>query len=129
MKPRPVISLALPRAVGVESECEIADVRLRDSADIDALHRRLDEQLPDGLTLLSAEPAEGRPASSRLRAVAYRVDVFDDVDWDEAIARYQAAEEAVVTRTAPNKADKRVDVKQFCSGIEHRRGRLLIELE
>jgi radical SAM-linked protein len=129
MKPRPVISLALPRAVGVESECEIADVRLRDEADTDELCRRLDGQLPDGLILLSAELAEGRPASSRVRAVAYQVDVTDDVDWDEAIARYQAAEEAAVTRKAPNKADKQVDVKQFCSGIDHRRGRLSIELE
>ena len=79
--------------------------------------------------MLAAELADGRPASSRLRAVAYQVDVSDAVDWDEAIARYEAAEEAVITRTAPDKADKRVDVKRFCSAIEYRPGRLLIELE
>jgi len=38
------------------------------------------------------------------------------------------AEEAVVTRTAPQKADKRVDVKRFCMSVEHQPGRLLLEL-
>jgi hypothetical protein len=44
--------------------------------------------------------------------------VAGDIDWDEALDRYAAAEQAVVTRSAPNKAAKRVDVRSFCSRIE-----------
>ncbi len=118
MKPRPVIALALPRAVGVESEAELADVELTTEADRDEIAVRLAGQLPEGLTLTSIEPAEGRPAASRVSAVDYLVDVAGNIDWDAALSRYAAAEQAVVTRSAPNKAAKRVDVRSFCSRIE-----------
>jgi radical SAM-linked protein len=118
MKPRPVIALALPRAVGVESEAELADVELTAPADPAEIAGRLAAELPEGLTLVAIEPAHGRPAASRVRAVDYLVDVTGDVDWDDALDRYAAAEQAVVTRSAPNKAAKRVDVRSFCSQIE-----------
>jgi radical SAM-linked protein len=129
MKPRPVISLALPRAVGVESEAELADVELVGVASPQDVAARLAEQLPEGMTVTAIDASSGRPASSRLRAVHYALDVADDLDWDVAIERYHAADEAAVTRTAPNKADKRVDVKRFCTSVEHTPGRLLLELE
>jgi radical SAM-linked protein len=128
MKPRPVISLALPRAVGVESEAELADVELVGEPHPADVATALAAQLPEGLAVAGVEHSHGKPASSRLRGVDYTVDVDDDLDWDEAIARYNAAEEAVVTRTAPAKADKRVDVKRFCTSVEHEPGRLLLEL-
>ena len=118
MKPRPVIALALPRAVGVESEAELADVELVASAECDEIASKLAGQLPEGLSLISIEPAQGKPAASRVRAVEYLVDVAGDIDWDDALNRYAAADEAVVTRSAPNKAAKRVDVRSFCSQIE-----------
>jgi radical SAM-linked protein len=118
MKPRPVIALALPRAVGVESEAELADVELTAAADPEQIASRLASELPEGISLISIEPAQGRPAASRVSAVEYLVDVAGDIDWDDALHRYAAADQAVVTRSAPNKAAKRVDVRSFCSQIE-----------
>jgi radical SAM-linked protein len=118
MKPRPVIALALPRAVGVESIAELADVELTEAAECDQIADRLAPELPEGFSLGSIEPAEGKPAASRVRAVHYLVDVAGDIDWDAAIHRYMAADEAVVTRGAPNKAAKRIDVRSFCSQVE-----------
>jgi hypothetical protein len=63
------------------------------------------------------EPAEGKQAASRVRAVHYLIEVADDVDWEAAVARFLAADEAIVTRTAPNKAAKRVDVRRFCTQL------------
>jgi uncharacterized protein (DUF2344 family) len=97
MKPRPVIALALPRAVGVE---------------------RLASQLPAGFGLLGVEHAEGKQAASRVRAVRYLVETDDGVDWEAAVARYLQSDEAVVTRTAPKKPDKRVDVRRFCARLQ-----------
>jgi len=129
MKPRPVIALALPRAVGVESEGELADVDLTTDPDPAELSERLAAQLPAGFALLSATPAEGRNAASRVRAARYRIDVADDLDWDEAVARYLAASEAFVIRTAPNKADRRIDVRAFCHTIERVERGLAVEID
>ena len=116
MRPRPVIALALPRAVGVQSEAELADVELTSEPAAAELCQRLSEQLPAGFELIAAEPAVGKPAASR---VSYLIEVADDLDWDQAVERYLAAGEAVVTRTAPKKADKRIDVRAFCTRISH----------
>jgi radical SAM-linked protein len=117
MKPRPVIALALPRAVGVQSESELADIELTSDPTPEELQQQLARQLPAGLELLAVEPAEGKQAASRVRAVHYLIEVADDVDWEAAIARFLAADEAIVTRTAPNKAAKRVDVRKFCTQL------------
>ena len=129
MKPRPVISLALPRAVGVESTAEIADVELVADPTPEQLTEGLSRQVPEGVTITGVVPAEGRPASSRVRRVRYEATVDEDLDWDEALTLFEQADEAVVVRTAPGKPDKRVDVKRFCSGVEHRPQRLLLAVE
>jgi len=129
MKPRPVIALALPRAVGVESEGELADIELTSDPTPAELHEQLAPQLPAGLELLAVEPAQGKQAASRVRAVHYLIEVADDVDWEAAIARFLAADEAIVTRTAPNKAAKRVDVRKFCTQLGHGPHGLEAEIE
>ncbi|HYW28251.1 MAG TPA: TIGR03936 family radical SAM-associated protein [Gaiellales bacterium] len=129
MKPRPVIALALPRAVGVESEGELADIELTSDPDPAELRERLGPQLPAGFDLLVVEPAEGKQAASRVRAVRYLVETADGVDWHDAVARYLQSDEAVVTRTAPNKADKRVDVRRFCGRLQPVRAGLEAEIE
>jgi hypothetical protein len=57
------------------------------------------------------------------------IDDSSGVDWDGAVARYLDADEAVVVRTAPNKADKRIDVRRFCSNLEPTAGGLHAEIE
>jgi radical SAM-linked protein len=129
MKPRPVIALALPRAVGVESEGELADVELAGDPTPAELRERLAPQLPAGFELLAVEPAEGKQAASRVRAVHYLIETPGDVDWDAAIDRYLAADEAIVTRTAPKKADKHVDVRSFCGHVARVPGGVEAEIE
>ena len=129
MKPRPVIALALPRAVGVQSESELADIELTSDPTPAELHEQLAPQLPAGLELLAVEPAQGKQAASRVRAVHYLIEVADDVDWEAAIAGFLAADEAIVTRTAPNKAAKRVDVRKFCTQLGHGPHGLEAEIE
>jgi radical SAM-linked protein len=129
MKPRPVIALALPRAVGVQSESELADIELISDPTPAELHEQLASQLPAGLELLAVEPAQGKQAASRVRVVHYLIEVADDVDWEAAIARFLAADEAIVTRTAPNKAAKRVDVRKFCTQLGHGPHGLEAEIE
>jgi radical SAM-linked protein len=128
MKPRPVMSLALPRAVGTETLADIADVELRGDHEPLDVQERLANHLPMGMTALAVEPATGKQAASRVESVAYRVEVADDLDWDAALAAFAAAETCEVVRTAPKKASKRVDVRRFCTELTHEPGALEMEL-
>jgi radical SAM-linked protein len=128
MKPRPVISLALPRAVGTETLADVADVELRGDHEPLDVQERLANHLPMGMTALAVEPATWKQAASRVESVAYRVEVADDLDWDAALAAFAAAETCEVVRTAPKKASKRVDVRRFCTELTHEPGALEMEL-
>jgi len=128
MKPRPVISLAMPRAVGIETLADMADVDLRGDHEPLDVGERLANHLPMGMTVVSVEPATGKQAASRVESVAYRVEVGEDVDWDAGLAAFAAAETCEVVRTAPKKASKRIDVRRFCTALAHEPGALEMEL-
>jgi radical SAM-linked protein len=128
MKPRPVISLALPRAVGTETLADIADVELRGEHDPLDVTERLSNHLPMGMTVVVVEPATGKQAASRVESVTYRVDVADDVNWDAALQVFASVESCEVVRTAPNKASKRIDVRRYCTAVAHEPGALEMEL-
>jgi len=128
MKPRPVISLAMPRAVGIETLADMADVDLRGDHEPLDVGERLANHLPMGMTVVSVELATGKQAASRVESVAYRVEVGEDVDWDAGLAAFAAAETCEVVRTAPKKASKRVDVRRFCTALVHEPGALEMEL-
>ncbi|MGN6380923.1 MAG: TIGR03936 family radical SAM-associated protein [Gaiellales bacterium] len=128
-KPRPVIALAVPRAVGVESLGELVDVDLLGEHDPVEVAERLANQLPLGITVLGADLADGKSAASRVQRVCYAAEVADDIDWNEALALFGGLAEAMVVRTAPDKPDKPVDVKRFCTTVHHEPGRLVFDIE
>jgi radical SAM-linked protein len=128
MKPRPVISLALPRAVGVESLAELADIEIVGDPPPEELSAALEAQLPAGVAVRDVAPAAGKPAASRVDAVRYSIEVGGDLDWSEGARRFLAASEARVVRRSP-KGEREVDVRQFCRDVRHHAGQLVAELE
>ena len=129
MKPRPVISLALPRAVGVETLADVADVELRGDHEPLDVGERLANHLPMGMTVVSVEPATGRQAASRVeRRDLPRSRWPTTSTGTPPCAAFAAAETCEVVRTAPNKASKRVDVRRFCTALTHEPGALEMEL-
>ena len=119
-KPRPVISLAVPRAVGVESAADLADVELVGEFEPDTVAERLGPQLPIGMSVVGVSEYHGKHAASRVRAVSYLAEVDSDVDWAAAIDLFAAAPEAMVTRVIPDKPDKHVNVKSSCASVAYR---------
>jgi radical SAM-linked protein len=83
-KPRPVIALAMPRAVGVESEAELADIELADDHDPPLVAERLSRQLPDGVSLIDVREATGKSAASLVQHVGYAVEVGVELDCNTA---------------------------------------------
>ena len=118
MKPRPVISLALPRAVGIETLADIADVELRGDHEPLDVQERLANHLPMGMTALAVEPATGKQAASRVESVAIpgrgRRTTSTGTPPSPPSPPRSTCE---VVRTAPNKAAKRVDVRRFCTEL------------
>ncbi len=127
-KPKPVISLAVPRAVGVESAGELADVQLTGEHDPADVAERLAPQLPVGMSVVSVAECHGKNAATRVQSIGYLAEVSSDLDWASAVEVFAKAPEAIVTRVIPDKPDKQVDVKSSCASVACEPGRLVFEL-
>ncbi len=115
MRPKPVISLAAARAVGVASEDELATVRVVGDPAPEVVADRLKATLPNGIEIRSSRLSPGTP---RVVSARYRVlvDAAPGV-LDAGIAAFSAAGCAPVERRSP-KGTKLVDVAQYASAIE-----------
>jgi radical SAM family uncharacterized protein/radical SAM-linked protein len=107
--PKPRVSFGPALPVGVESLCEHLDLELLGPSDAAEVSARLGRELPPGLTLLSAEPIDGRALSisEAQRAVHYRAefpgDTWDEEELRDRVEAFLGADQAVVTRAAPQK--------------------------
>jgi radical SAM-linked protein len=118
MRPKPVLSLAMPLGVGVEGEDEICDFSLRQRAPLTELAKRLGGELPQGIELKSVGPSMDRTKSaSRVEELQYRILLPGAPPGLEgAIERFNKARELSVLRKRP-KGDKEVDVKRFVGEV------------
>ena len=121
MRPKPVISLALPRAVGVESSDELDAGRVvhdpigDEEAWLAALAARLNGTLPDGVRVHAAHRAAA--GKTRVTSVQYHVPVeADPALLEQAAAVYAELDEAPVVRTSP-KGSKTVDVRRSVAAV------------
>lgn len=73
MRPKPLLTLALPRAVGVEGRAELAEFALAGPV-APGFPERLQRALPDGFTVLGFEPYHlRRSVAARVVGARYRV--------------------------------------------------------
>jgi radical SAM-linked protein len=115
MRPKPVISLAVARAVGVAAYDELCTVGLVEEHDPEDVRTRLARTLPRGIGVHDVRPSAGRarPVSARYRVAC---DAPADVI-ESAAARFAATPEVIVERRSP-KGIKIVDVRSFVDGVE-----------
>ncbi len=114
MRPKPVLSLAMPLGVGVEGEDEICDFSLRQRAPLGELAKKLSHELPQGIELKSVGPCFDRAKSAaRVESCGYRIELEEQAaDYKDAVDRYNQADEFVLLRRRP-KGDKKVDIKKY----------------
>lgn len=119
LRPKPILSLAMPLGVGVEGEDEICDFALKQRAPIDELARRLRRELPEGIELKSVGPTlDTSKSASRVCGVSYRILLAEvPADLADAVAAYNDASELLLLRRRP-KGDKEVDIKRYVAGVE-----------
>jgi radical SAM-linked protein len=115
MRPKPVISLAVARAVGVAADDEICTVQLVGEHDFDEVRERLDATLPRGIGVHGVAASAGTP-----RPVAARYRVRSDAPRsliERAGAALSAADTVLVERRSP-KGVKFIDVRKYADGVE-----------
>ena len=116
MRPRPAISLARTRAVGVSSEDERCTVELvGDSHDLDDLVVRLAANVPRGVVPLEACLAGPTTA---VTGATYRI-VFDAPGkaLAQAVAAYRAASEVPIPRRSSTQ-HRAVDVRRYAPELQ-----------
>jgi len=133
--PHPILSLPLPRPVGVESDDDLLILQicheqdeLRASSDESRIMARLSEQLPEGLELLSVNIAQTKRTFHPCSATCVITLIKKNHDDLKAkIANLLTGEHLIIKRktgkkhsqfTAPNSEFKEVDVKPFLKSIE-----------
>jgi radical SAM-linked protein len=115
MRPKPVISLAVARAVGVAACDEVCTVELVSEHDPRQVFESLSRTLPRGIEVHEVRASAGRP-----RPVAARYRVTCDAPaavLETAAARFADAPEVIVERRSP-KGVKDVDVRSYVDGVE-----------
>jgi len=119
MRPKPILSLAMPLGVGVEGEDEICDFALTSRAPLSELARKLGAELPEGMELKSVGPIlERSKSAARVESVSYRILLARAcAGLAEALERFNDADGLVVLRQRP-KGDKEVDVKRYVKRVE-----------
>ena len=126
MRPKPLLSLALPLAVGMEGKDELAEFTLAEEPPAD-FAELLAGRLPTGMRLLALEPGEvGRSLASRVEAASYEVEIdigeptisLDDVmrRLSEGCARFLGSETLEVQDSRQGK-QRLVDVKQYVAEV------------
>lgn len=119
MRPKPILSLAMPLGVGVEGEDEICDFSLKSRAPLTELAKQISHELPQGIELKSVGPTYDRAkAAARVESCAYRIELGGPAGgYSEAVGKYNAVDELVLMRHRP-KGDKEVDVKKYVVRID-----------
>ncbi len=119
MRPKPILSLAMPLGVGVEGEDEICDFSLRQRAPLNDLARKLQSELPRGMALKSVGLSFDRAkAASRVESCGYRIDLDSPAtDYADAVNSYNLAGELIILRKRP-KGDKEVDIKKYVESLD-----------
>ncbi|MBX3396237.1 MAG: TIGR03936 family radical SAM-associated protein [Phycisphaerae bacterium] len=113
--PRPRISIAMPRPVGVESHDELMTIELASPLEIDAVSARLAAQLPEGIQIHQVEALHAQ--DRRLpREVEYTVDLSGaSVESVQARAAELLTSQThrVERRDPEGRCTKHVDIRAF----------------
>jgi len=128
LRPKPLLSLAMPRGVGVEGLAELAEFTLQGAVPPD-FAERLQDSLPEGFKVRGLEPYHHkRSAAARVVAANYRVVATAALNEDggsrppladvlrEAVSLYTCSSGIIVERHRPD-GIRQIDVHAFVERV------------
>ena len=116
--PHPRISYAGAAPTGTASEAEYLEIALAEQVDPAAMHRAIDEALPDGLDVIEVVPSSGGSIADRLEASWWRLSLEDLAleDARSAAETFLATEEVLVERMT-KKGLRRFDARAAVASL------------
>lgn len=126
LRPKPLLSLALPLGVGTEAEAELCEFELSEAPPA-GFAARIAAALPEGLVLRSLEPySEPKRAASRVVAVEYEVEVEvnDGAEAEHTLERAAALFASATELMRDEEREGRVrrfDLKTYVNDVAVRR--------
>ena len=99
--PHAQISILMPLSVGTASECQIAEIRVREELDLASLPEKLTAVMPEGIRVLSAYEDGMKPAAVKWLSVEalWEYDGRDPVAMAEALTKLFSSPLSVLRRT------------------------------
>ena len=110
----PYITFAAPLSLGYEGLCEFMDFRLEKDMSMIEIVTRLNSNMPEGITVLSAAPAVMKVA----KIAASRWKIVTSADSFEAFKRVLAQDSIEVQKRTKKKTFKTIDIKPHIRDIE-----------
>lgn len=117
--PRPKLSFAHPLAVGISSIGEIGEIELEDKVEISEFIIKMNEALPQGIRLLSAEYNEQKTSLMALVSSAeYKIELEGEKLSQEALNAFFEQEEIFIDKKNKKKQIVTVNVKDMILGYK-----------
>lgn len=123
--PRVQLSFALPLGVGVTSECEYVDIEFLDDIELNAndIKRELNDKLPEGFRILSAEQVEkGKSLMALVKEAVYEITFLLDSDAEIVIQKLNELfdkEELLIEKQSKNKKIENINLKDFIIDVKN----------
>lgn len=116
--PHPLMSFASPLALGCVGEKEVMELKLEREMNDEELIRALNQELPQGLKILSCHTIEeqGPSAMAKVQAALYRIQFQASEDWPAIIEEWIRQERILVTKMGKlhgRKQQVEVDIKPW----------------
>ena len=126
--PRPRISIPAPLSVSFQGSNEVADVGLYEWMRPQEFGRRLQDELPEGIGVLSTEATSTHP-DRQPTALSYRIPLLPGHCLSAERIDALLARRQVLVERERKKAAKQVDVRRFIKALRLEGDALLVLLE
>jgi len=125
--PHPKMVFALPLSVGVTSEAEYGDFGLSEKLSVDEFIRRLNEQLPEGLTIIDAQEKDTKDnIMASIRMASYSINVCCSramgINQMNALLSELMSRPAIMVKKQTKRGIKDTDIKPMIHKLELQAG-------
>lgn len=118
--PQPIISIANPLPLGVESECEYIQVETSNTYNLEEIIGKINDELPKGIEFLSLEKSRKIKLDKEIKYASYDLTFPNSVDMDrisEIMEKITSSEEYIIMRKKVHKKKRTYqvpfDIKSF----------------
>ena len=112
--PHILLNIGLPCPVGVSSECEMLDIELKEEMDISSFITRLNDAMPSGIRILSAQRKYNLPDFYDIEYALYDIRLTSSKEFEP---QSFSDEECIMIEKKSKRGMKEVNIKEFIKNV------------